>query len=392
MNSSETSRENSQVNDSAAATASSWPAELLPPPFTAGERPGLLDVLPPLLEQPRPGRDLVVVLDGAGAELLAAHRALTPTLRRLEDVTERIRTVAPSTTASAMVSLHTGLAPLVHGVLGYLGHDPATGRAVNQLTGEKGVDPAAWMPLPTPVEGGTRRAVQVAPAKHAGSHLSGVAFRGWEFLGHGRGDRVEAVRTALHRAGPDGLVHLHVDDVDHAGHRYGVDSPQWRAALEEVDGLLGALLRRLPRGTRLTVTADHGMVDTSPEHTIDLADHPALLRLTTQITGEPRALALHAVPGDGAEEELAAGMRELMGERALVLRRAEVLDTGLLGLVGMEAPERVAGRLADVLVLGRGRWSVDDYSRRPERARAMIGVHGSLTPAESWIPLLRTEI
>src|SRR5690606_8974536 len=326
------------------------------------------------------------------AELLAAHRALTPTLRRLEDVTERIRTVAPSTTASAMVSLHTGLAPLVHGVLGYLGHDPATGRAVNQLTGEKGVDPAAWMPLPTPVERGTRRAVQVAPAKHAGSHLSGVAFRGWEFLGHGRGDRVEAVRTALHRAGPGGLVHLHVDDVDHAGHRYGVDSPQWRAALEEVDGLLGALLRRLPRGTRLTVTADHGMVDPSPEHTIDLADHPALLRLTTQITGEPRALALQAVPGDGAEEELAAGMRELMGERALVLRRAEVLDTGLLGLVGMEAPERVAGRLADVLVLGRGRWSVDDYSRRPEGARAMIGVHGSLTPAESWIPLLRTEI
>ncbi|MGO1198572.1 MAG: alkaline phosphatase family protein [Brachybacterium sp.] len=369
-----------------------WPADLLPPPFAGTEHPGLLDVIPPLLEHPRPGRDLVVLLDGVGAELLAEHRALTPTLRRAESQISRVRTVAPATTSSAMVSLHTGQPPLLHGVLGYLTRDPRTGRSLNQLTGAPGTDPHQWMPLPTPVEHGSRRAVQVAPAKHAGSHLSGVAFRGWEFLGHGRGDRVEAVRTALHRAGPDGLVHLHVDDVDHAGHRHGVDSERWRTALAEVDSLVGTLLRRLPRGTRLHVTADHGMVDTSPEHTIDLAAHPQLLRLIDEVAGEARTLALHAVPGEGVEEELAEGLRALLGERALVLRRAQVLAAGLLGPVGTAVSERVAGRLPDVLVLTRGRWSIDDFSRRPDTARRMIGVHGSLTSAEAWVPLLRTEI
>src|SRR5699024_4941800 len=43
-----------------------WPADLLPPPFAGGDRPGLLDVIPPLLEHPAPGRDLVVLLDGVG--------------------------------------------------------------------------------------------------------------------------------------------------------------------------------------------------------------------------------------------------------------------------------------------------------------------------------------
>src|SRR5699024_9611261 len=277
----------------AGAALEGWPADLLPPPFAAGKHPGLLDVIPPLLERPEPGPDLVVLLDGVGADLLAEHRALTPTLRRLESEITRVRTVAPSTTASAMVSLHTGAPPLRHGVLGYLTRDPRSGRSLNQLTGSPGTDPREWMPLPTPVESGTRRAVQVAPAKHEGSHLSGVAFRGWEFLGHGRGDRVQAVRTALHRAGPDGLVHLHVDDVDHAGHRHGVDSEPWRTALAEVDALVGALLRRLPRGTRIHLTADHGMVDTSPQHTIDLAAHPQLLRLVDEAAGEARALALH---------------------------------------------------------------------------------------------------
>ena len=372
-------------------SAPDWPQDLLPAPFAAGERPGLLDVLAPLATAPEEGRDLVVLLDGVGADLLAEHRSLTPTLRRLEDSVERIRTVTPATTASAMVSLHTGLAPLVHGVLGYLGLDPASGRAVNQLTGAAGIDPRAWMPLPTPLETGSRRAVQVAPAKHAGSHLSGVAYRGWEFLGHGRGDRVEAVRTALHRGGPDALVHLHVDDVDHAGHVHGVDSEQWRTALAEVDALVGVLLRRVPRGTRVHLTADHGMVDTSPAYRVDLAEHPGILRLLAEVTGEARALALHAVPGQGSAEELAERMDALMGERALVLTREQVLDAGLLAPAGTAVPAHVRGRLADVLVLSRGRWGVDDYSRRPETARAMVGVHGSLTSAEAVVPLLRTS-
>ena len=367
-----------------------WPEDLLAPPFAAGERPGLLDVLAPLASAPQEGRDLVVLLDGVGADLLTEHRALTPTLRRLEGSVERIRTVTPSTTASAMVSLHTGLAPLEHGVLGYLGFDPAGRRAVSQLTGAPGLDPHAWMPLATPVEAGARRAVQVAPAKHARSHLSGVAYRGWEFLAQGRGDRVEAVRTALHRGGPDALVHLHVDDVDHAGHAHGIDSETWRTALAEVDALIGALLRRVPRGTRVHLTADHGMVDTSAAHTVDLAEEPAILSLVEEVTGEARALALHAVPGDGAAEELAERMRVLMGERALVLTREQVLASGLLGPAATAIPEHVRGRIADVLVLARGRWGVDDFSRRPETARSMIGVHGSLTSAEAVVPLLRT--
>ncbi len=367
-----------------------WPEDLLAPPFAAGERPGLLDVLAPLASAPEEGRDLVVLLDGVGADLLAEHRALTPTLRRLEGSVERIRTVTPSTTASAMVSLHTGLAPLEHGVLGYLGLDPVGRRAVNQLTGAPGLDPHAWMPLTTPVEAGTRRAVQVAPAKHARSHLSGVAYRGWEFLAQGRGDRVEAVRTALHRGGPDALVHLHVDDVDHAGHVHGIDSEPWRTALAEVDALIGTLLRRVPRGTRVHLTADHGMVDTSAAHTVDLAEEPAILSLVEEVTGEARALALHAVPGDGAAAELAERMRVLMGERALVLTREQVLASGLLGTAATAIPEHVRGRIADMLVLARGRWGVDDFSRRPETARSMIGVHGSLTSAEAVVPLLRT--
>lgn len=364
--------------------------DLLPPPFAGGEHPGLLDVLSPLASKERRGRDLVVMVDGLGWGLLKQHRALTPTLRALAGETTKVRTVFPSTTVTAMVSLHTGLAPLQHGVLGLMTRDPATGQAIHELKGHPGVDPGVWMPEPTLVQSGGRRAVQVGPRRHAGSHLSGMAYRGWEFQGHGRDDRIAVTLRAARRAGPDGLVHLHLDDVDHAGHHHGIDSDQWRDALTEVDSVIGTLLRRLPAGTRVHVTADHGMVDTDPAHVIELGDHPALERLIATVAGEPRALALTAVPGEGAAGELAAGLRELLGERAVVLERPQLLASGLLAPAGTEVSQRVAGRLPEVMVIARGRWTVDLLSRRPEGTKRLPGVHGSLTEAESWVPVVRT--
>src|SRR5699024_3113648 len=119
-------------------------------------------------------------------------------------------------------------------------------------------------------------------------------------------------------------------------------------------------------------------------------DHPSLQRLIAVVAGEARALALTAIDAPGAAAELAAGLADLLGDRALVLSRQQLLRAGLLGPADLPVPARVAGRLPDVMVLARGRWGVDDFSRRPDAVRRMVGVHGSLTPAEAWVPLVRT--
>lgn len=69
-----------------------------------------------------------------------------------------------------------------------------------------------------------------------------------------------------------------------------------------------------------------------------------------------------------------------------------MLEVGLLAPAGTALSERVEARLPDVLVLGRDRWTVDDFSQRPPSARAMVGVHGSLTKAESIVPLVRVTL
>ncbi|MFE5775690.1 alkaline phosphatase family protein [Brachybacterium sp. NPDC056505] len=382
----------SRRGDRAGTTFPSAP-DLLPAPFAGGDRPGQLDIVPPLLARADGGRDLVVLVDGLGSELLEEHLALTPTLRRLRDEVRTVRTVSPSTTATAMTSLITGLAPLEHGVLGYLTRDPRSGRAVNQLTGAAGIDPAQWMPCPVPAERTRRRALQVAPAKHAGSLLTGSAFRGWEFFAQAeRGDRTGAALAALRAGGDDALVHLHVDDVDHAGHKHGVDSDAWRDALAGADSLIGTLLRRAPTGTRVHMTADHGMVDTAPERTIDLARVPQVRRGLAMVAGEPRALVLFARRPEDAPA-LVEATREAVGEHAVVLSREEMLGAGLLGPgTSPSIPPHLHGRVGDAIVLARGRWVVDDPRRHASSRRPETGVHGSLTSAESLVPLLTVEV
>ena len=50
-----------------------------------------------------------------------------------------------------------------------------------------------------------------------------------------------------------------------------------------------------------------------------------------------------------------------------------MLEVGLLAPAGTALSERVEARLPDVLVLGRDRWTVDDFSQRPGAARPRDG-------------------
>jgi len=59
------------------------------------------------------------------------------------------------------------------------------------------------------------------------------------------------------------FLFVHFDDVDHAGHTYGWKSPEYFAAVEQIDGLVGKLLDALTdagirRQTVVIMTADHG--------------------------------------------------------------------------------------------------------------------------------------
>ena len=87
------------------------PALLGPSTWNAG----LPDWMPPLLADA--DQIVLLVLDGLGWDQLQEHAALMPVLSSLTG--ERITTVAPTTTSTALSSIATGLTPGEHGLIGY---------------------------------------------------------------------------------------------------------------------------------------------------------------------------------------------------------------------------------------------------------------------------------
>ncbi|MCV7226539.1 alkaline phosphatase family protein [Mycolicibacterium komossense] len=341
-------------------------------------------------------RVAVLLVDGMGAELLAAHRDVAPFLNAAltNGAPQRTLTAGfPSTTATSLASLGTGVPAGEHGIVGYLLAIPGHDRLMNplnwRLTGKgprvdllKGVVPEQFQPVPTAFERAGAEGVtvtQVAPTYQDGSGLTRAALRGSEFRPcFSSGDLVDGVITALGQ-GDRSLVYAYHGDLDLTGHVRGPNSEAWALELAQVDLTVRLIAERLPVGSALIVTADHGMVEIAEP--VDFDTNSELRVGVRAVGGEPRARHVYTEPG--AADEVAAAWRTVLGADFTVLTRAEVIASGWFG---PRVAAHVTARIGDVVVVANGHGAVTRSAAEPHHSR-LIGHHGSLTSAEMLVPL-----
>lgn len=336
-----------------------------------------------------PTRRVVVVLaDGLGAQQLARRSGHARTLRDLAtpEGAEGFGCGFPSTTATSLTSLGTGLPPGGHGIVGW--QTSYRGRLFSHLAWKDGPDPHTYQPVPTLLQHAARRDVSmttVSQQAFSGSGLTRASLRGGGYVGAGTHDeRTSGVLQSLMQAGRRGraLVYAYWDEIDKAGHVYGPDSLEWGEAVEVFDTWVAGLLARLPAETTLLVTADHGMIEAPFDQRRDLALEPVLDEGVELLAGEPRAPQAWCRPG--AVDDVVATWREELGEEAIVLTREEAVEAGWFGPVR----EGYDSRIGEVVVAMLGQATVlDSRLLRPEVLR-LRGHHGSITGAETAVPLL----
>ena len=123
------------------------------------------------------------------------------------------------------------------------------------------------------------------------------------------------------------------------------------------------------------------MVDVAAEDRIDVDALPQLRQGVALLGGEPRARHVYAEPG--AAGDVLAAWRETLGARAWVVSRDEAVAEGWFGPV----LDRLTARIGDVIAAPAGPWAIVASKAEP-RESALIGLHGSLTPADQLVPLL----
>jgi predicted AlkP superfamily pyrophosphatase or phosphodiesterase len=319
---------------------------------------------------------VLLVIDGLGWEQLETRRHLAPTLAAMEG--GPITTVVPSTTATALTSIATGLPPGEHGVVGY--RVAVHGEVLNVLRwstaagdARESIPPLKLQPT-VPFLG--HRPPVITRAEFAGSgftqaHLDSVRFTPYRTLG-----TLVTEVARLARAG-EPFTYAYYEGLDKVSHEYGLGA-HYDVELQWIDHLVAEVAAVLPPNAALVVTADHGQVDVGP-NVLEL--HPDVRENLSMQSGEGRLRWLHA--RSGRATALLDAARSHHGDDAWVRSRDDVLAEGWFGPTVTEA---ALSRLGDVILAART--DVAFHDPADTGPYKLIGRHGSLTSAEMLVPLL----
>ncbi|MEU4745378.1 nucleotide pyrophosphatase/phosphodiesterase family protein [Actinosynnema sp. NPDC023658] len=359
-------------------------ADVVPSLLAGLDVPGMVDVL----GISGPSRVCVLLVDGLGWRLLREHEADAPFLASLAGAP--ITAGFPSTTATSLAALGTGLPTGEHGLVGYSfadGDEVLNALRWTRYGAAEHVDlrtvlvPEEVQPRRTAFEVAADAGVAVRlvlPRDQKGSGLTRAALRGGRFQGVlGFGDLVARVSEAL-RSDDRVLCYAYHADLDALGHVYGPGSAPWRWQLRFVDRLAAAVADNLPPGGALVVTADHGMV--AAEDRVDFDTDPDLREGVRLLGGEARVRHVYT----DAAEAVRARWSERLGDRAWIASREEAVAAGWFG---PRVAAHVLPRIGDLVVAARGSLAVVRSVVEPGLT-GFVGHHGSLTEEEQHIPAL----
>jgi hypothetical protein len=361
--------------------------------FEAADQPyPPLRVLPP---ESLTNRNLVLlVIDGLGHDNLIAHCHEGVLVRHLKD---RITSVFPATTATAVTTFLTGTAPQQHGVTGWftyfreiaavlavLPYQPRHGSPVPKV-------PARMLLDHRPVFDRLKaRSHVVAPKRIVYSEFN--AAHNGKAQPHGFASLAQMFETIEHivRAqGERNYVYAYWPELDRLAHEYGIASREALAHLAELDGAFGSLLAKISgTSTTVIVTADHGFIDARADQAIELEAHPQLARmLSLPLCGERRAAYcyVHANERERFVEYVAA----YLGEYADLKVSKHLIEAGYFGL-GPPHP-RLQERIGDYTLIMKKRSVIKDWLPGEPRY-VQIGVHGGTCAQEMYVPLIVAEV
>lgn len=339
-------------------------------------------------------RNIVLwVVDGLGYDYLAerAHdSAMASYLRGW------ITSVFPATTASAVTSFFTGLAPQQHGLTGWFVYFKELGSVIAPLPFEPrfagqaldglGIDPREVFTQPPLFDRIQRPSYVVVPQNLTRSAYNCAHSGSATVAGYGSLSQfARAVEGAVTGDTRSKYIYAYWPKLDAKAHEHGISSRVVARHFVQLDAVFQRLLDALAdTDTLLLVTADHGFVDVGPSRTIDVEAHPRFYQaLSMPLTGDKRVAYCYVRSRAAAEAVDYA--RNALGDVAELWPSEALIDEELFGYG--EPHPRLSERIGDYALVMRDGYAIGDRVLG-ERPHTQIGMHSGVSAAEMYVPLV----
>ncbi len=361
---------------------------------------GCHDLLyPPLrdLDLSERARNIVLlVIDGMGYNLLRSVRP--PGVLRAQ-LRGRITSVFPSTTATAITTFLTGLAPQQHGLTGWHVYLQEIGEVMAVLP-FRPRDPAAR--LADPVDAAARIFDQpalfgrlsveshvVAPAHLLSSQYNVRHCRAAKPVAYAAlADLIQRIVGIVRGGDRRKYIYAYYPELDRLAHEHGPSHSRVHAHLTGIGEALNSLVTEL-QGTQTTliVTADHGFIDTDPGLRIDPKNHPELSSdLARPLCGESR-VAYCYVAAD-RQRRFTSYVTSQLRAQTVLLTSDSLYRQGYFGF-GNAHPQ-LTERIGDFILIMKDRYTMKDWLPN-EKRYVHRGVHGGMSEDELYVPCIVTQ-
>ena len=339
---------------------------------------------------------VLLVIDGLGYGYLTRADAGGALHRHLR---ARITSVFPSTTATAVSSFLTGVGPQQHALTGWhiwlreLACLAATLRFRPRHGGEplskSGIAPRSVFTAEPMFDRLAAKTHVVSPGNIIDSDynvaLCGLAQRRpYKELPELFSKMAEIVRSGSERQ----FIHAYICDLDAAAHSFGSASQELQDKFRQIDAAFARFLDKIAGSDTLVIAvADHGFTDSPKAVCIELEDHPQLAEtLTLPLCGERRAAYCYVQSGQESAFEHYVQTR--LDHCADLHRSTDLIAQGWFGL-GPANP-RLAERVGHYTLVMKDDYTIKDWILGESR-HLSLGVHGGVSAAEMYVPLILAE-
>jgi len=318
-----------------------------------------------------------------------------------------ITSVSPSTTVSALSSLHTGITPQEHGMLGYrmylkevksimnmisfqniFSHGPSDGIKLSELFPFKTV--------PMYLKAAGTESFVITRNLYVESPMSMMHFRGSTGVPYVDSSHmfVRTRKILEQNHSKNTYVHMYWDRIDMVSHEYGKNSEEHLAEMQKIDfellkSFIGKLSSQAKKDTLVLISADHGHINIPRKNLVNLGAHSALEKnLAIPPSGESRLAYLSAKKGKA--QEVFDHLSSEFGKDALVMKSQELLGNGFFGR--NEPHKNASSRIGDVVLLPKkNKGYIYPYGGELSE-KQMIGRHGGMSKEEMLVPFIACRL
>lgn len=336
---------------------------------------------------------VMLVIDGLGYEYLTRHGEGSFLHRNLKG---RMTSVFPTTTASAMTSFLTGVAPQQHALTGWIMYlkeigitaliMPFVSRAGNGDLG-KNIKFEDIFTQKGIFENLAAASVLIKSKRYIETEYSLATTKGTSKLGFlTLNGLFRQIRKALNGGPKRKFIFAYWNQFDAVCHKEGVGSGRARKHFKELDRKVALLAGALKNENAvLVVTADHGLIDTKEKNKIiELKNHPEFVEtLSMPLAGEPRVAYCYVKPSKTGQFE--NYVRTEFKDVCEMHKGGDLIGKKYFGL--FEPDKRLEDRIGDYVLIMKEDYIMKDFVVG-QKHEISIGNHGGLSREEMLVPLI----